>query len=400
MADVEQIVASILSKGEEIRALKAATPATLKDDLAPLVQELLNLKLQYKEVTGEEYGPAKEEPKKKEAVTQEKKSDGPSKSELNKLKRKEQKAAKKAEAKAANATEESEAPESSSTKSNASTDENDQSVGLYGDSPMIQSAVVTERIFRNIAEINEDLAGQTVWIRARLATSRAVGKGIFILLRQQVNTVQGVLWQGKEVSKAMVKYGAGISLESVIDVRAEVIKAETPVQSATIKAYELSIKEIHVVSRAQDLPFLVEDAGRNEAEAVANNLPVVNQDTALNFRWVDTRTPANQAIFRIQSGVCMLFREFLTARGFVEIHSPKLIGGASEGGANVFTLKYFDQPACLAQSPQFYKQMTAACGGFERVFEIGPVFRAEDSNTHRYFYFCSEVLLSNVGIYY
>ena len=57
--------------------------------------------------------------------------------------------------------------------------------------------------------------------------------------------------------------------------------------------------------------------------------------------------------------------------------------GASEGGANVFTLKYFDQPACLAQSPQFYKQMTAACGGFERVFEIGPVFRAEDSNTNR-----------------
>ena len=54
------------------------------------------------------------------------------------------------------------------------------------------------------------------------------------------------------------------------------------------------------------------------------------------------------------------------------------------GGANVFTLKYFEQPACLAQSPQFYKQMSAACGGFERVFEIGPVFRAEDSNTNRF----------------
>jgi aspartyl/asparaginyl-tRNA synthetase len=68
----------------------------------------------------------------------------------------------------------------------------------------------------------------------------------------------------------------------------------------------------------------------------------------------------------------------------VEIHSPKLLGGASEGGANVFKLKYFGQDACLAQSPQFYKQMTAACGDFERVFEIGPVFRAEDSNTHRH----------------
>jgi aspartyl-tRNA synthetase len=99
---------------------------------------------------------------------------------------------------------------------------------------------------------------------------------------------------------------------------------------------------------------------------------------------VDTRTPANQAIFRIQSGVCQLFREFFISKGFVEIHTPKLIGGASEGGANVFNLKYFDSPACLAQSPQLYKQMVSACGGFDRVFEIGPVFRAENSNTHRH----------------
>jgi aspartyl/asparaginyl-tRNA synthetase len=91
-----------------------------------------------------------------------------------------------------------------------------------------------------------------------------------------------------------------------------------------------------------------------------------------------------QAIFRIQSGVCQLFREYLISKKFIEIHTPKLIGGASEGGANVFQLKYFDQPACLAQSPQLYKQMVAACGGFDRVFEIGPVFRAENSNTHRH----------------
>lgn len=69
--------------------------------------------------------------------------------------------------------------------------------------------------------------------------------------------------------------------------------------------------------------------------------------------------------------------------GFIEIHSPKMIGGASEGGSNVFTFKYFNQPACLAQSPQLYKQM-ALCGDFDRVFEIGPVFRAEDSNTNRH----------------
>ena len=86
---------------------------------------------------------------------------------------------------------------------------------------------------------------------------------------------------------------------------------------------------------------------------------------------------------RLQSGVCQLFREFLYTQGFTEIHSPKLIGGTSEGGANVFRLKYFDQEACLAQSPQLYKQMVL-CGDMERVFEIGPVFRAEDSNTNRH----------------
>jgi len=79
----------------------------------------------------------------------------------------------------------------------------------------------------------------------------------------------------------------------------------------------------------------------------------------------------------------MLFREFLYTKDFIEIHSPKLIGGTSEGGANVFRLNYFDQEACLAQSPQLYKQMVL-CGDMQRVFEIGPVFRAEDSNTNRH----------------
>lgn len=95
------------------------------------------------------------------------------------------------------------------------------------------------------------------------------------------------------------------------------------------------------------------------------------------------RVPTNQALMKLQSGVCQLFREYLYTQGFTEIHSPKLIGGASEGGANVFRLDYFGQEACLAQSPQLYKQMVL-CGDMHRVFEIGPVFRAEDSNTNRH----------------
>ena len=77
-------------------------------------------------------------------------------------------------------------------------------------------------------------------------------------------------------------------------------------------------------------------------------MPVVKLDVRLNNRVIDLRVPANQAIFRLQSGVCQLYREFLLSKDFIEIHSPKLIGGTSEGGANVFRLKYFEQEACLA----------------------------------------------------
>ena len=83
---------------------------------------------------------------------------------------------------------------------------------------------------------------------------------------------------------------------------------------------------------------------------------------------------------RIKSGVAQLFREFLYSQQFIEINSPKLIAGQSEGGSEVFRLDYFGQKACLAQSPQLYKQMAIA-GDLPRVFEIGPVFRAEPSKT-------------------
>lgn len=100
-------------------------------------------------------------------------------------------------------------------------------------------------------------------------------------------------------------------------------------------------------------------------------------------RFLDLRTPANQAIFRIEAAVCELFRRFMIDRNFVEIHTPKIISAASEGGANVFQVTYFKRSAYLAQSPQLYKQMAIA-SDFDRVFTIGAVFRAEDSNTHRH----------------
>jgi len=105
--------------------------------------------------------------------------------------------------------------------------------------------------------------------------------------------------------------------------------------------------------------------------------------TRLNNRVIDLRTVTSHAIFRIQSGACELFREFLLSKDFVEIHTPKLLAAASEGGANVFQVTYFDRKAYLAQSPQLYKQMLIT-SDFDRVFEIAPVFRAEKSYTHRH----------------
>jgi len=109
----------------------------------------------------------------------------------------------------------------------------------------------------------------------------------------------------------------------------------------------------------------------------------VNLDTRLDNRVLDLRTQTSQAIFSIQAGVCCFFRDLLTQRHFTEIHTPKIIPAASEGGANVFQVTYFKGSAYLAQSPQLYKQMAIA-GDMERVFTVGAVFRAEDSNTHRH----------------
>merc|ERR1712012_1413595 len=103
--------------------------------------------------------------------------------------------------------------------------------------------------------------------------------------------------------------------------------------------------------------------GRRVTDDEEGNFAKVNQDTRLDNRVLDLRTPTNQAIFRLEAGVCQLFRDTLAKKGFVEIHTPKIISAASEGGANVFKVSYFKRKAYLAQSPQLYKQM-ALCSDF------------------------------------
>ena len=123
-----------------------------------------------------------------------------------------------------------------------------------------------------------------------------------------------------------------------------------------------------------------------QVESVAEPLPIQDDsfiDLKMDYRWIDLRSARNQLIFKVQTEIVQCFRKFLLDRSFIEIHTPKIIGAASESGADVFELNYFDKKAYLAQSPQFYKQMAMA-SGFDRIFECGPVFRAEKSNTNKH----------------
>ncbi|KAI9597328.1 hypothetical protein BDF19DRAFT_434721 [Syncephalis fuscata] len=264
----------------------------------------------------------------------------------------------------------------------------DYSTEYYGKKPMNQSQERTGRVRTAIKDITADLAGQTILLRARVQHSRPTGaKMCFFLLRHQYSTVQALLVADKErVSKKMLKFAVSIPNESIVLVEAQVNKAPEPIRSCTVQDVELHILSLFVESEAvPQLPFSIEDASRPDAEYEKEDSQFsrVNLDTRLNNRVIDLRTITGQAIFRIQSGICELFREFLLQNKFVEIHSPKILGAASESGASVFKISYFKTFAYLAQSPQFYKQM-AICADFDRVFEIAPVFRAEDSNTHRH----------------
>lgn len=259
----------------------------------------------------------------------------------------------------------------------------DEDCPKYGDFDRIMSTCSTGRVFTPTASLNAGLVGVKVWVRCRLYKSRAQGKSMcFVVLRENFSTVQCTIIEDKvNITRDMVKYCQSITPESLVDVCGIVQSAS--VAACTQGDMEIVVQQMYCVTKSAPLPITIEDLARSDAETKLKSLPVVNQDTRLNNRMLDLRTPANQAIFRTQSAVGQLFREKLLSLGFTELHTPKIIAGASEGGSEVFTTKYFGDDACLAQSPQLYKQMGVVCD-LERVFEVGPVFRAEKSQTHRH----------------
>ena len=390
---IVELTNQITSLGTSIaEAKKAKQP---KDEWDPLLQQMLALKIQYKGKTGNDY----HAPSKKE--------DSKPKGEANQAAstKNAEKNAKKAAAKAAKEEkkrlqrlERERREKEKLDKLNAAANEDLSHV--FGDAPMIQSKSKSEGGASNwtkIGDLTKDMEGKEVMVRGFLQTSRGVGKGSFVLLRSSLYTVQCVAFESKSIPSAMIKYMTGVPVESIVDVYGTVSCPENPVEGATQSAVEIQVTKFHCIVKATAaMPFQMEDACRPDLvketdvgayDPEANQSAEggrVGQETRLDHRWIDLRTPANQSIFRIQSMVCTLFREYLLSKDFIEIHTPKLLSGASEGGADVFTLDYFGKPACLSMSPQLHKQMAAACGGFERVFEIGPVFRAENSNTRRH----------------
>ncbi|KAI0111726.1 aspartyl-tRNA synthetase [Daldinia grandis] len=238
-----------------------------------------------------------------------------------------------------------------------------------------------------LEHLSVDHIGQTISFNARLHHVRSVSaKLAFILLRQQADTVQGVLHvrQGV-VSEKFVRWAEHLNTESIVHVRGTIREPPEQIKTCSIHNLEILIDSMHVVVPVENpIPIDVynmeqveEDENSHEKQlAVSNRVRVAN-------RLVFLRTPVMQSVFRIRSGICNIFRSSLEEQGFIEIQTPKLQPAATESGAEVFRVNYFGRTAFLAQSPQLAKQ-SAISADFGRVFEIGPVFRAEDSNTHRH----------------
>ncbi|KAI4734155.1 aspartyl-tRNA synthetase [Aureobasidium sp. EXF-12298] len=315
---------------------------------------------------------------------------GPSKSALKKAAKEKEKAEKAAKRKAAEEAQKKEQ------------DVNDVSSEDYGELPMIGSQeykptgvkrVTLAQIADKYSETTpiDEAGGAEVCFRAVVENARnQSAKLSFLVFRETLNTIQAVVAASDSLSRQMVKFAGSVPSESIVLVHGLVKKTPEPVKSATISHLEIHVKKLYVVAKADSqLPMQVSDAERplplegEEAKEDESGRPIVTLNTRLNNRVIDLRGKHNRAIFAIKDGVTALFQEFLRGQGFIGIQTPKLLGAPTEGGANVFSVDYFATKAFLAQSPQLYKQMMIAAR-FERVMEVGPVFRAENSNTARH----------------
>lgn len=324
------------------------------------------------------------------------------------------KAAKKAEAKAKKEAEKARraAEREAQMAAQRSTADIDNAADNYGD--------ITPHIHLNLPRLHvRDMTvadeGKLIKLRAWVQNSRMQGaKMAFLELREERNwSVQAIIAATKPddvdeknpVSKQMVKWVGSIRPESFVLVEAIVAKPYEPVKSCKVADAELHLRKVYMIApgpeslnlqlAASNKPVSkLEDEDPADAaisaveslsvsDTSASAAPAASLATHLNNPVMHKRAPVQQAIADVRMAVRKLFSEYLDAHEFVQFEPPCLIGAASEGGANVFRLPYFEKEAFLAQSPQFYKQIEIA-GGRKRVYCIGPVFRAENSNTPRH----------------
>ena len=213
----------------------------------------------------------------------------------------------------------------------------------------------------------KDKIGEQVRVRGRVDRIRDQGKIIFLIIRDKGGKVQTVAWHQDEDVFSKAK---SLTQESIVDIVGEVKEAKQ-----VSEGYEVGIKELKIDSLAKTpLPITLED------DHVDN---VSSLDKRLDYRFIDLRTEKNQLMIKVNTLISQAMRTFCVEKGMKEIQGPRIISAASEGGANVFEVKYFDGKAYLAQSPQFHKQMGIAAD-LEGVFNQGPVFRAEKSFTTRH----------------
>lgn len=213
---------------------------------------------------------------------------------------------------------------------------------------------------RLISELN-GLIDEKVCVQGWVYKFRRLKFITFVIIRDRSGLVQCIVDNNKfDISE--------IGIESVVSIIGKVKESNNKLNS-----FEVEVEGLEVISKVKaELPI----------EVNKENLEV-NLDTMLNNRILSLRHPKINAIFKVQNLIVKSFREFLNREGFTEINTPKIVKEGAEGGTEVFEVKYFEEKAYLAQSPQIYKQMMVA-SGFERVFEVGHAYRAEEHNTNRH----------------
>jgi aspartyl-tRNA synthetase len=207
--------------------------------------------------------------------------------------------------------------------------------------------------------------GKTITVAGWIEDIRNIGSIAFIILRDRKGTLQ--VTSLKKENSELFDMLVNIPRESVIAVNGLCKKSDK-----ARNGYEVIPKEVEVLSSSETpLPLGVVDKVESEL------------DTRLDNRFIDLRKQEIQAIFKIRNEIISAVHKYLRSENFVEVHTPNIIASSSEGGTDVFKLKYFEKNAFLAQSPQLYKQMLMA-SGLDRVYEIAWYFRAEEHNTRRH----------------